>query len=215
MICAARSEAALTPEPIPARTPAASKPSKAAWVVPPGLVTAVRSAEGLLGLLGAVDGDGRLTPTGRELADVGFHPRLAAVAVEGRRAGDAELAADVVAVLETARSGDLDVVEHVRQLRTGAASHEVRRAAREWRRTLRRSRQEPSDPSTDDGVPPEGEEPLEDAVGRLLLAGHPDRVARRRPGTRTSDRGRAHAVFQLRSGGEVAVPGDHPLARSE
>lgn len=176
---------------------------------------AVRSAEGLLGLLGAVDGDGRLTPTGRELADVGFHPRLAAVAVEGRRAGDAELAADVVAVLETARSGDLDVVEHVRQLRTGAASHEVRRAAREWRRTLRRSRQEPSDPSTDDGVPPEGEEPLEDAVGRLLLAGHPDRVARRRPGTRTSDRGRAHAVFQLRSGGEVAVPGDHPLARSE
>ena len=176
-------------------------PWSLAWLdAPPA--RSVEQARELLVQLGALDDHGRLTPRGRALAEIGFHPRLASVAVAGRELGRSELAAEVVAVLETSRSGDVDLAERVRELRAGRASGDVEHSLRQWRRTLRdrRDRERPGRERHD------ALESLDADVGRLLLAGYPDRVARRRHASRTDDRGRARTVFHLRSGGEVAVP---------
>ncbi|MHB1139254.1 MAG: ATP-dependent helicase HrpB [Microthrixaceae bacterium] len=170
---------------------------------------ALDHAATLLQRLGALDDDHRLTSRGRAMAGIGFHPRLAAVALAGRELGRTDVAAEVLAVLETSRSGDVDLAERVRTLRNGDATGDARHALRQWRRTLADGGR-----SRDDA--PGAVADLDETVARLLLAGYPDRVARRRRGARTDDRGRARTVFHLRSGGEVAVPGtDHPFERAE
>lgn len=192
-------------------------PRTLAFLDPPP-APALHTARTLLESLGAFDSSGRLSATGRRLAAIGFHPRLAAVALAGADRGLGALAADLVAVIETARSGPLDIAERVRQLRTGAATQELRRAARDWHRTLRVAKDDDAvggpgggsgwgDP-IDDGA-------LDRAVGQLVLAGHPDRIARRRRSTRTEERGRTNAVFHLRTGGELALDERDPLARSD
>jgi len=182
-------------------------PSDLGWLDPPP-ERSLDHARSLLQMLGAID-SGRLTARGRELAQIGFHPRLAAVAAEGRRLGSAEVAAEVVAVLETSRSGDVDLAERVRELRSGRASGDVEHALAQWRRTLEVARPRGRSGSGRDDTS------LDDIVARVLLAGYPDRVARRRTATRTDDRGRERTVFHLRSGGEVAVPGtDHSFERA-
>ena len=179
-------------------------PDDLAWLdAPPA--AAVDAAVELLRVLGARDERSRLTATGRELAGIGFHPRLGAVALAGRRLGAASLAAEVAAVLEVGRSGDVDLVERLRTLRRGPVPDELRRSLRDWRRSL-------DVENRLSGTPPLDEESL---VGQLLLAGYPDRVAWRRRRPRRDARGREVAVFHLRAGGEVTLPADHPLARSE
>ncbi len=209
-----------------------------AWLEPPGAAPR-RAAEQLLADLGAVDGDGRLTDRGRSMAALGFHPRLAAVAgaagdgpaddgVAGDRSagvGAGSLAPALAAVLEVDRPGEVDLVERVRDLQRGRAPEEVRQAERQWRRQLggradrgARSRRRGTGTGSGSGDDRSTANPgdLDRRVGRAVLAGFPDRVARRRPGRRTDDRGRPQAVYLLRTGGEVALPSaDHPLARSE
>ena len=184
-----------------------AEPADLGWLdAPPE--RALEHANSLLRMLGAVDA-GRLTSMGRQLAEIGFHPRLAAAALEGRRLGETDVAAEVVAVLETSRSGDVDLAERVRELRAGRASGDVEHALAQWRRTLDLGRR----PRTGGGEVDEAL--LDDVVSRVLLAGYPDRIARRRTAPRTDDRGRARTVFHLRSGGEVAVPGtDHAFERA-
>lgn len=189
-------------------------PAELGWLDPPPSGPVDRS-EALLVALGALDGDASLTSRGRRMAEIGFHPRLAAVALAAGDLGiDPALAADVLAVLETSRSGELDVAERVRSLQRGDAPGDARHAAREWRRTLRGGRHGRSDDAPNDDARRVGHDDRRDdaldaldaAVARLLLAGYPDRVARRRSSTRSDDRGRDVTVFHLRSGGEVAIP---------
>ncbi len=174
------------------------EPSELRWLDTPD-ARSVERAEQLLVALGAIDADGRQTERGRSMADIGFHPRFAAVALAGHELAQPELAAEVVAVLETSRSGGVDLVERVRELRAGTATGDVRHAAAQWRRMLGRGAGSSSGSGPD--------RPLDESIGRLLVAGYPDRVAQRRPGQRTDDRGRDAAVFLLRSGGEVAFTG--------
>ncbi|MEX0768280.1 MAG: helicase-related protein, partial [Microthrixaceae bacterium] len=110
-------------------------PASLRWIDPP---EELRVAQGraLLLSLEAIDSEGRLTSHGRELAQIGFHPRLAAVAHAGRSLGAADLAAVVVAVLETARSGEVDLVERARELSAGIGTGEAQHAVTQWRRTL-------------------------------------------------------------------------------
>jgi ATP-dependent helicase HrpB len=177
-----------------------SGPDELRWLDPPP-AEALQRAHDLLALLGAVTPEGRPTARGRELAEIGFHPRLATVALDARAAGAEELAADVIAVLEGARSGPADLVERVRQLRRGDADGAVEQARRLWRRTLGVTRT---------ATVPEGS--LDRTVAELLLGGYADRLARRRDAGRHDDRGRARVVFHLRGGGEVALAPDDPLA---
>lgn len=171
------------------------------------------AAAALLVDLGALDDRGRLTRRGRTMSEIGFHPRLAAVAVEGRELDRSELAADVIALLETSRSGDADLAERVRQLRAGSAGKDVEHARRQWRRTLG-TRERRLGYEREDGRGGRGGRGgrLDDDVARLVLAGFSDRLARRRDSARSDIRGRSHVVFHLRGGGEIAVDADDPLA---
>ena len=189
-----------------------AEPSELRWLDPPSH-DAIERAGVLLHDLGALDAEHRLTAAGREMADIGFHPRLAAVALEGRRSERTDLAAEVIAVLETSRSGEPDVVERVRSLRAGTSTGDVTHALRMWQRSLGVSID--SAPTRSPGSAAADAAGLEESVARLLLAGSADRVALRRTTDRTDDRGRSRRVFHLRSGGEVALDPDDPLARSD
>ncbi|CEF55186.1 ATP-dependent helicase HrpB [Acetobacter ghanensis] len=65
---------------------------------PPG--SAVAAARDLLHQLGALDEDGHITQLGSRMAQLGTHPRLAAMLLAARTAEEAAMAADLAALLE-------------------------------------------------------------------------------------------------------------------
>ena len=160
-----------------------------AWLDPPP-PGALAQARDLLTDLEALDEQGRITPTGRELAELPAHPRLAHLLRRGAALGLGDLAADLAALLEErdllrgehAFGGDvtarLDALRAFRRdgregaRRRGAdptACARADRAARRWRQLLQ--------------LAGNREAPLEStAVGLLLALAYPDRVARRRDG---------------------------------
>ena len=161
-------------------------PLALAWLDPPP-PGALAQARALLTELEALDDQGRMTPTGRELAELPTHPRLAHLLRRGAALGHGALAADLAALLEerdllrgehpfgcdlTAR---LDALQAFRRdgARRGpadpAACVRVEQAARRWRQLLR--------------IGPSAETPpAPETVGLLLALAYPDRVARRRDG---------------------------------
>lgn len=68
------------------------------WFESPG-AAAIEAAASLLGKLGAIDGSGRLTATGREMLRFPAHPRLARLLVEGERRGVGGQAAALAGIL--------------------------------------------------------------------------------------------------------------------
>ncbi|MBF0625895.1 MAG: ATP-dependent helicase HrpB [Magnetococcales bacterium] len=161
-----------------------------AWLDPPP-PAAVDQARDLLQTLGALDRNGRLTATGRAMARLPVHPRLAHMILSAATPGERSLACDLAAILGERdplrtsrgdRSADLTERLHLLELfrrqgaaavarlgGDGAACGRIVRAARQIRRLAR----------VDDvpGAPVDG-------CGILLAAAFPDRVARRRPGRR-------------------------------
>jgi ATP-dependent helicase HrpB len=165
----------------------------------------VRAAEELLARLGAVDARGSVTDTGRSMLRFAVHPRAARVVVEGERRGVAEDACVAAAILaegdiratSRARFGEsraddaatersdlvalVDLFREAEDARFSAsavrsagldagATHAVDRAATQLTRASMRV------PRADDA---------EKALCIALLAGYPDRVAKRvRPGAR-------------------------------
>ena len=141
-------------------------------------------AEDLLRSLGAIDAEGRMTPHGRALLDLGIHPRLGNAMLRAP-ASMKSLACDIAAVLEApdplrGESRYLDSVQprltalH-RFRHSGAASEDVQRgalarieqAARDWHRRVGvRNADRPAAPTDYD-------------AGHLLALAYPDRVARR------------------------------------
>ena len=164
-------------------------PLALAWLDPPPS-GALAQARELLTELEALDEQGRITPTGRDLAELPTHPRLAHLLRRGAALGQGALAADLAALLEerdllrgehpfgcdlTAR---LDALQAFRRAgRAGArggladptACVRVEQAVRRWRQLLR--------------VGPGSETPpAAETVGLLLALAYPDRVGRRREG---------------------------------
>jgi ATP-dependent helicase HrpB len=175
---------------------------------------ALEAAEQLLLDLGALDAAGGVSELGRRMLSFPLHPRLARVLVEGERRGVARAAASAAAVLAerdlrrsakgalfAARSpgpptsARSDVLERLADLESAgqgtardldpAALDAVRRAARQLGRAVDARRPAPA-----------SELGREDALLLSLLAGFPDRVARRR---------RPHARELLLSGGGSAL----------
>ena len=149
---------------------------------PPG---ALAQARELLAALGGLDADGRITPLGRRMLELGATPRLAAMAL--RAPPELRpLAADLLALVEArsplrgeqARSDDfrarLEALHAWRDRRSagargaydGGAMAAIEQAARGWRRRL-------DVRTAASGVPDSH------AVGDLLLHAWPDRIARR------------------------------------
>jgi ATP-dependent helicase HrpB len=182
----------------------APDPRSFGWLEAPP-TAALEAAEDLLSRLGARAADGTLTELGRRMLSFPVHPRLGRILVEGERRGVGPEAARAAAVLSerparpapalgplrsagptvSARS---DVLEQMESSGSGdrsrgGAAQAVERTTRQLSRALHgRHRAAPAE--------------REDALLLALLAGFPDRVARRR---------RPHAPELVLSGGGSAV----------
>jgi ATP-dependent helicase HrpB len=162
---------------------------------------AVAAATALLRDLDALDEHARITATGRRMARLGTHPRLARMLVAATDDGERALAADLAALLEErdpikGRETPSDVTLRLDLLHGAdradadrATIHRIRRAAALHRRRL----------GVHGGVVAEGD------AGALLAAGFPDRIAARR--------GAMDGAFRLASGQGARLPATDPLAR--
>jgi ATP-dependent RNA helicase HrpB len=186
-----------------------------AWLDPPPEAS-LAQARDLLARLEAVDGAGRVTALGRDMASMGIHPRLAHMVLRARLLGLAALACELAALLSErdplrAAPGfrDPDVFHRIEVLRgRGAPAHfsvdtgtirRIQRVAQQVERQLARMAAARAEPGT--------RIPDADAIGLLLSFAYPDRIGRAREG----NRGR-----YLLSGGRGAGFRDPTaLARSE
>jgi len=183
----------------------------AAWGTPPAALPfldppppgALAAAEALLRELGALDVAGGISEVGRRMAQLGAHPRLAAMLLAAETDAKAALAAVLAALLEErdplrrppgAPDTSADIALRVTAITDGdpaadrGALSRIRQGAAQYRRRLRLLAD----------VRPAGD------PGRLLAAGFPDRIAQRRgePGS-----------FRLSGGGGGRLARTDPLAR--
>jgi len=184
-----------------------------AWLDPPK-PESIAAAEALLQRLGAVDASGAITETGRRMLALPLHPRQARLLVEAAKRGVAEEGAVLAALvgerdirasakarfdapmrasdIPTDRSDLLALLDSFHEaegsgfaahalraigLEPGAA-HAVRRAAKQLERAIETHRSWA-------GPRPEDPKAVDEALLLSVLAGFPDRVARRtRAGSR-------------------------------
>ncbi len=154
------------------------------------------AARALLADLGATE-EAAITPAGRRMAELGAHPRLAAMMLAAASAPEQALAADLAALLEERdpmreRDAPADIALRLEALAgrrdadRGALSR-IRQAANQYRRRLRTAAPAAGDPAP------------------LLAAAFPDRIAQRR-----SEVG----SFRLSGGGGAKLPATDPLAKA-
>jgi ATP-dependent helicase HrpB len=193
-------------------------PAELRWLDPPPAASLAQARE-LLTQLGAIGGNGRITPRGRRMAELPLHPRLAHMLLAGSSLGHATLACDIAALL-TERDvfrfdsgvpidADLSVrVEALGERVPGLSAHgatidrsalqRVRTVSHELRRNLgvasNRNRSEAA-------VGP---------IGMLLAFAYPDRIAQRRP-ARDDEPSRA-GRFLLRNGVGAVLPSPQVLS---
>ncbi|TPG60276.1 ATP-dependent helicase HrpB [Roseomonas nepalensis] len=163
---------------------------------------ALAAARALLHDLDALDGEGRITATGRRMARLGAHPRLARVMVETRTPGEGALAADLAALLEERdpirnREAPTDLHLRLDLLRGGDHPEADRGAVQRIRRTAQLHRRRLSVPERTE---PEGD------PAALLAAGFPDRIAARR--------GTMEGAYRLASGQGARLAATDPLRKS-
>jgi ATP-dependent helicase HrpB len=187
----------------------ATAPDQLDWLDPPP-PGAWRQAVALLGRLGAVEADFRLTERGRRMAGLGMHPRLGRMVMAGLESGCGPLALALAALLEerdilrTRPDGrDADLTTRVEILQATAripvpdsrvnatACRRVLRTVARWRRRLGLSSEVNSAAPT----------------GRLLACAYPDRIGRRRKGP--------GARYRLSGGRGARLDESDPLAAHE
>ncbi len=193
-------------------------PAELRWLDPPP-AAALGQARDLLRALGALDGDGRITPHGRRMAGLGLHPRLAHLLLRAASLGLGGLGCELAALLserDVARGEgavpDADLrlrVEALRALRgrPGAGTVPFRGLTVDLA-ALRRAGAEADRWKRELGVPAGAQERHRgpgagdvDGCGLLLAFAYPDRIAQRR------GRGR----FLLRNGRGAMLIGPQPL----
>jgi ATP-dependent helicase HrpB len=130
----------------------------------------MNEARTLLGEIGAIDENSRITEEGRKLRVLPLPPRLARMVVDAAALGAGEMAAAIAAVLTERGLGGNDVdlgrrLENFRRDRSRRAE-DARAMVRRWAATAG-NRQKDNDESP----------------GTLLALAYPDRVARNRGGT--------------------------------
>jgi len=172
-------------------------PATLAFLDPPP-APALKEANSLLGELGALDGDGRITAEGKSLRALALPPRLARMIVDSHRAGAGEEAADIAAILtERGLGGDSVDLDHrldqFRRDRSPRASS-ARSLAQRWAAQVAAEAPSPA------ASPPEAEL----STGVMLAFAFPDRVARNR----------GNGSFVLANGRGAAVEQTSSLARA-
>ena len=188
-------------------------PAALSWLDPPP-PGALAQARSLLVELDALDDQGRLTATGKQLATLPLHPRLAHMLIRGAELGLPQLACELAALLDERdiikdRSIGSDLTLRLAALdgyrqqgntgarRAGAEPRQCERVlatARQWQRQLMRLEisKSPSDSLSSLTLP-----------GLLLALAYPDRIALQRP----NNPGR----YQLSSGRGAILTDDDPL----
>jgi ATP-dependent helicase HrpB len=165
-------------------------------------VKARRQAADLLTSLGALDPDGVVTELGRAMVTIPAHPRLARMIADRRDALSCVIAA-IVDDRDVLRGGPQRVPADLElriRLVTGDVVDE-----RADRRAVARVRRQAEDLARRIGIPFDTSGVDATQAGHALLISFPERVAtRRRPGQ-----------FQLRTGADVFVADDDPLAMVE
>ena len=156
---------------------------------------ALKEAKSLLGELGALDGDGRITAEGKSLRALALPPRLARMIVDSHRLSAGEAAAEIAAVLTERGLGgdgvDLDFrLDQFRRDRSQRASS-ARSLAQRWA----------SQVAATEGAPTGDASP---STGLMLAFAFPDRVARNR----------GNGSFVLANGRGAAVDQASALARA-
>lgn len=180
-------------------------PHAFSWITPPPLSALQRATESLVSI-GAIKPDGAPTPRGRAIVELGTHPRLGIVCLEGSTPALAQIAAAVVAVLEErphlrSKHRGIDVEPYISALiEKTAPSSRGRPLDQIYSRWLRRieslgSTNRPISLSSSD------------AIAYLLALAFPDRIARRRPESRNR--------YLLAAGIGVVLPERDPLTDSE
>ncbi|MBB5373795.1 ATP-dependent helicase HrpB [Acidocella aromatica] len=158
---------------------------------------AVKAARALLEELGAVDGSGRITPLGREMARLRAEPRLAAMMLASDAKPERAMAAEIAAILEErdflSRDASADLRLRLEALAgrgegDRAIVSRVRQAARIYRNRL--------------GV---GQVPASGEPGQLLAAAFPDRIGQARGEI---------GSYRLSGGGSGNLSPTDPLARA-
>ena len=161
-----------------------------------------REAMALLRLLDAVDEDGRPTEVGRRMLALPLHPRLARM-VAAAPTTTSCLVATIVDERDVLR-GRVDELPADLGLRVALVAGHVH-DDRADRAALRRLRDRSADLARRADARFDLTDVDVDAVGRLLLAGFPDRLAARR----------RRGQFQLRTGTSAWVAVDDPLSAAD
>lgn len=166
-------------------------------------------ARDLLSAFGALDTAGRITPHGRALGRLPSSPRLAQLLLKAQALGLAETACWLAAALEEREAeGGSDLAERVERLHAGRGEptqvRRVREAVKQFQRLL--------------GAESAQGRLSGDALAMLASLAFPERLARKREGSREPNRGPNAAreiAFLCADGGEARLPETDPLARSE
>jgi ATP-dependent helicase HrpB len=173
-----------------------SGPEQLAFLDPPPR-PALAEAKGLLGELGAVDGDGRITDEGRKLRRLPLPPRLARMVVDAAAVGAALPAAEIAVLIGERGLGgdDADLTIRLEALRRDRAprARDARATAARWAEVAA---------PTPDRSPQAGGEI---SVGALLALAYPERIAK--------NRGGAAGAFVLANGRGAQIGPASALAR--
>jgi ATP-dependent helicase HrpB len=156
---------------------------------------ALAEAKTLLAELGAIDGDGRLTETGRHLRRLPLPPRLARMVIDAAAEGAAITAAEIAVLIGERGLGgdDADLRERLSALRRDRSRRggDARAMAVRWAEVAR----SPSPQGGGDEI----------SVGALLALAYSERIAK--------NRGAAAGAFLLVNGRGATVTPASPLAR--
>lgn len=163
-------------------------------------------AQNLLRELGAVNADGRPTRSGRAMAGLPLHPRLARMVIDAHSEGNGWTAAVLAAVLD-----ERDVIGGRRDERTADLGERLAmvseagtaRGTGYGGRTVSLVRRRATEIARRVGAEPTETDPS--AIGPIVALAYPDRVAQLRGGGR----------FRMRDGGGGWLPETDPLAASE
>jgi ATP-dependent helicase HrpB len=156
------------------------QPSELVWLDPPPAAAYAQALE-LLGRLGAVDAQGKLTVHGQAMAELPIHPRIAHLLLRGQELGLGPLACDLAALLgerDILRGAGADLHSRLALLAgegRGARGSQggvqrARQLARQFQGYLKRR---PSPQAVSDPEHPRW-------LGCLLAFAYPDRIAQQR-----------------------------------
>ena len=187
-------------------------PTRLAFLDPPPRAT-LNEARALLGAIGALDPEGRVTDEGRAIARLALPPRLARMVVDAARFNAARTAAEV-AVLLTERGLGGDAVDLATRLE---AFRRDRSPRAEDARRLARNLAQRAEEALIPGPSPRGREERffslrervagdsrpDEEIGALLASAYPDRIA--------AARGR-RGEFLMANGRAAALETHDPLA---